>query len=82
MSIETLISRLDGVKETGHGKYVARCPAHEDKSPSLAVREVDDRVLIHCFAGCDVYAIVSAVGLEMSDLFPRNISIEGHRPTS
>jgi hypothetical protein len=37
----------------------------------LAVRELDDgRILLHCFAGCDVLSIVSAVGLELSDLFP------------
>ena len=34
MSIDNLISRLDGVKETGPGKYLARSPAHNDRSPS------------------------------------------------
>ncbi len=47
MSIEALLERLDGIKESGHGKYVARCPAHEDRSPSLAIKECDDgRVLM------------------------------------
>ena len=36
MNIERLLSRLDCVKETGHGKYVARCPAHDDKDPGHA----------------------------------------------
>ena len=71
MSIETLIDRLDGVKETGHGKYVAQCPSHDDRSPSLAIRECDDgRVLVHCFAGCEVESVLSAVGLTFSDLYP------------
>ena len=71
MSIETLIDRLDGVKETGHGKFVSKCPAHDDRSPSLAVRECDDgRVLIHCFAGCEVESVLTAVGLTFSDLYP------------
>ena len=53
MTIETLISRLDGVRETGSGKYLARCPAHDDRNPSLAIKDGDDgRVLVHCFAGC------------------------------
>ena len=33
--------------------YVACCPAHEDRSPSLSLRDADDgRVLVHCHAGC------------------------------
>lgn len=71
MSIEALISRLDGVKETGHGRYVAKCSAHDDRSPSLAIRECDDgRILIHCFAGCEVESVLTAVGLTFSDLYP------------
>ena len=82
MIAEQLVSRLDGVKQTGQDRWIARCPAHNDKSPSLAIREVDDRVLIHCFAGCDVYEVVSAVGLKLSDLFPPKVPIEGHKPIS
>lgn len=71
MSADLLLSRLDKVKPTGQGRWVARCPAHDDKGPSLAVRELDDgRVLVHCFAGCDVLSIVGAVSLDISDLFP------------
>lgn len=71
MAIENLLSRLEGVRNTGAGRWISRCPAHDDKSPSLSIREIDDgRVLIHCFAECDVSQIVSAVGLELSDLFP------------
>ncbi|MHB1188755.1 DNA primase [Thiobacillus sp.] len=72
MSADTLLSRLDGVKRTGQGRWMARCPAHQDKRPSLSVRELDDgRVLVHCFSnGCSAHEIVSAAGLEISDLFP------------
>ena len=77
MSIETLISRLDGVKETGHGKYVARCPAHDDKSPSLAIKECGDgRILIHDFAGCETEDVLAAVGLNFSDVMPERIGTE------
>jgi hypothetical protein len=70
-AVEKLLSRLDKVKRTGQGRWAARCPAHDDKGPSLSIRELDDgRVLLHCFAGCDVHEVLSAVGLEISDLFP------------
>jgi hypothetical protein len=69
--IDAMLSRLEGVKRTGNGIWLARCPAHQDKSPSLSIREADDnKVLIHCFAGCSAHEIVSAVGLEITDLFP------------
>ncbi|MDX9973349.1 MAG: DNA primase [FCB group bacterium] len=72
MSAETLLSKLEGVRDRGHGRWLARCPAHEDRSPSLSLRETDDgTVLIRCFAGCGAADIVHAVGLELSDLFPR-----------
>ncbi len=77
MSIETLISRLDGVKETGHGKYVARCPAHDDKSPSLAIKECGDgRILIYDFAGCETEDVLAAIGLEFHDIMPERIGTE------
>ena len=80
MIADKLISRLEGVRNTGQDRWIARCPAHDDKSPSLAIREVDDRVLIHCFAGCSAQEIVSVVGLDLSDLFPE--SREPHKPLS
>lgn len=71
MSADSLLSRLDKVKRTGPGKWQAQCPAHEDRGPSLAVRELDDgRLLLHCFAGCDVHSVLSAVSLDMAALFP------------
>jgi hypothetical protein len=74
MTTEALLSRLDKVRRTGAGRWVARCPAHDDKSPSLAVRELGDgRVLVHCFSGCSAPDVMAAVGLEMGDLFPEPI---------
>ncbi len=71
MSANTLIARLERVKQTGPGRWIAACPAHEDRSPSLNVRELEDgRVLIHCFSGCEVQAVVESVGLRVIDLFP------------
>lgn len=70
MSAADLLSRLKQVRPNGKDKWVARCPAHADKSPSLAVAEADGKTLIHCFAGCGVDDILAAVGLEMDALFP------------
>lgn len=68
---EILLARLEGVRETGPGRWIARCPAHEDRSPSLSIRELPDgRLLLHDFAGCSAVDVVQAVGLAMSDLFP------------
>ena len=48
----TLLDRLEAVRETGSSRWIARCPAHDDSSPSLAVRELDDgRILLHDFGG-------------------------------
>lgn len=81
MSAATIISKLDKVKRTGKDRWSARCPAHDDKGPSLSIRETDDgRVLIHCFAGCSVQEIVQAVGLDLSDLFPPRNDGQHYRP--
>jgi hypothetical protein len=56
-------------------KAQARCPAHEDRRPSLAVAEgVDGWAVIHCRAGCKTEDVVKAMGLRWADLFPT-----GHR---
>jgi hypothetical protein len=68
---ERLLSRLEGVKRTGNGRWMARCPAHKDRTGSLSIRETDDgRCLVHCFAQCAVDDVVRAAGLELADLFP------------
>jgi CHC2 zinc finger len=70
MVVEDLINRLHKAKKTGPGKWNARCPAHEDKSPSLSIAEKDGVILLHCFAGCEVADICGAIGVEVKDLFP------------
>ena len=69
MSVDALLSRLQKVRGR-NGAWTACCPAHDDKSPSLAIREEGGKVLLHCFGGCEVSAIVGAVGMDMTDLFP------------
>ncbi|MGB5833434.1 MAG: hypothetical protein WBG92_15760 [Thiohalocapsa sp.] len=67
---ENLLSRLAGVIRTGDGRWSARCPAHEDRSPSLSVRNDGDRILFHCHAGCHPDDVLAAVGLAWRDLYP------------
>lgn len=75
MSADILLDKLDRVKRTGKDHGVASCPTanhvHGDRHPSLNWRIRDDgALLIYCQAGCTAHEIVSAVGLDMSDLFP------------
>lgn len=69
MSLELLLSRLEKVRGR-NGSYTACCPAHDDKSPSLAIREDGGKILLHCFGGCEVSTIAAAVGMDMTELFP------------
>ena len=70
MSIDLILSKLDKVKG-GSGKWTSCCPAHEDKSPSMSIKELPDgKVLLYCFAGCSVQSIVASIGLRMRDLNP------------
>ena len=81
MIADKILPLLDKVKTKADNSWMACCPAHDDKNPSLVITEKDGVVLLHCFSHqCDVSDIVHAVGLELSDLFPEQIKIEGGRP--
>ncbi len=69
--IDRVLHRLEKVKRTAPDKWIARCPAHDDKRPSLSIREADDgRVLLKCWSGCGAAEITGALNLDMADLFP------------
>jgi len=81
--IDKFLSQLDDVIETGHGRWRAKCPGHNSRSRTLSIAEgAEGAVLIHCFAGCEPAQIVSAVGLRLCDLFPRNETIQSRRYNS
>lgn len=70
--VHAMLDRLDKVKNYGPGRWLACCPAHQDRSPSLSIRETSDgTVLLHCFAGCPSKDVIAAIGLELKDLFPQ-----------
>lgn len=82
MVVDALIGCLTGVKQTGRSRWIAKCPAHEDRRASLSVRELEDgRVLLHDFGGCSTDAVLASVGLEMAALFPERLP-EGLHATS
>lgn len=70
--LDAVLNAVEGARPSGKG-YVAKCPSHSDRSPSLSIAEGDDgRVLLHCFGGCETVQILGSIGLEMSDLFPQS----------
>jgi hypothetical protein len=72
VNADSLLARLDGVKRTGDRRWIARCPAHLDRTPSLSIRETGDgMILIHDFGGCEVTAVLDAIGLQLADLYDR-----------
>ncbi|WP_394375145.1 virulence-associated protein E [Stutzerimonas frequens] len=75
--LDLLLDRHPDARKYGK-RYIARCRAHEDASPSLSLsRGQDGRALIHCFAGCTPRDVLTAVGLELRDLFPNG---QMHQP--
>ncbi|NNN00044.1 MAG: hypothetical protein HKL91_09625 [Candidatus Eremiobacteraeota bacterium] len=77
MTTNDLLQRLHGVRQS-RDAWIARCPAHDDRSPSLSIKEGrDGRILVRCWAGCSLPEICSALGIRVSDLFA---STEYQRP--
>ena len=75
MSAELILSSLKKVRKMGADRWMACCPAHADKSPSLSIRETSDgRVLLHCWTGCGANEILDALGLTFDDLFPERLT--------
>jgi hypothetical protein len=83
---QRLLDRLEGVKDTGAGRWRALCPAHEDRNPSLGIAEKDDgTVLVTCRAGCPTGDVLAAVDLGLRDLFEpeeRERRPNGRRPAT
>jgi hypothetical protein len=66
--IELLLSRLQGVKKTKDG-WIARCPAHDDRKPSLSIAQGENGFpVIWCHARCESSAVIAAIGLTWAEL--------------
>jgi len=54
-----IVERLGG---RWNGRYaLVPCPAHEDRTPSLSIRQGRQSILVHCFAGCDGGEVMRAI---------------------
>lgn len=71
MPIETFLNRLHKVKSKGKNKWVALCPCHSEKTPSLAITDDNGVVLMHCFGcGASAPAVAEALGVDIMEIFP------------
>jgi hypothetical protein len=57
------------VKQTGANTWMAQCPAHPDRTPSLAITRMEGQILVHCHAGCPIDAVLDGVEFSKSDLY-------------
>lgn len=72
MKLEQLLNSLTKLKRTGQGQWIACCPAHEDRSPSLTIKQTSETILVHCFGGCSTEDVLGAVGMSFDDLYPEH----------
>jgi len=80
VSASAILERLHGVKRIGPGRWLAKCPAHDDKRPSLSISETPDgRILIKDWGGCGTDSILKDLGLDFSALFPERFPGGLHR---
>jgi len=68
-SLNDFLALLKSVKRVRDGQYLALCPGHRDTKPSLSVKVADGKILLLCFAGCELNDILKPLGLEPKDLF-------------
>jgi hypothetical protein len=79
MQMIDLLARLKSVRPYGRDRWMARCPAHHDRTPSLSIAHHGGKWLLKCFRGCPADAITAALGLTMADLFDEQPQL--HRRT-
>ena len=55
---------VDALKAKRVGStWMACCPTHEDRNPSLSIREADGKILVHCHAGCEQRDVIDELTL-------------------
>lgn len=70
-----IVERLGGEWQRNGG--LCRCPAHDDRTPSLSVRPGERRLLFHCFAGCETGKVLRALSaLQLLDSGPERGGID------
>ena len=77
MPIETFLNRLHKVRPKGKGKWLALCPCHSEKTPSLAISDDNGTVLMHCFGcGANAVEVAERIGVDLSELFPDGVTYD------
>ena len=80
MKATAILDHLSNVKQTGTSQWLARCPAHEDRHPSLSIGTGEDgRILLKCHADCTTSDILAAMNLTERDLFTESKLQSGNR---
>lgn len=68
---DAVLAKLEGARQVGTDQWEARCPAHDDSTPSLSVSIGEGgRALLCCQAGCELADVLAAIDLQPADLFP------------
>ena len=57
MTAQHIAEALGG--RPANGGFMAKCPAHDDRNPSLSIHERDGKVLLHCHAGCSQSEVIA-----------------------
>lgn len=82
LSAADIAGRIPHAKRQGKG-WIARCPAHDDKNPSLSISSASDgRTLLKCHAGCEFKAVVAALGVSAAQLYPTDSRTQRPMTTS
>lgn len=68
-NLNDFLALLKGVKLVRDSQHLALCAGHRDTKPSLSIKEADGKILVQCFAGCQLRDILKPLGLEPKDLF-------------
>jgi hypothetical protein len=79
MTAQAILSRVRGVRRCGNG-WIALCPAHADRNPSLSIHEHGGKILICCHAGCDAKSICDAIHIRLGDLFSERGAVRDSKP--
>jgi len=71
-NINLFLAAFKNVKQTAPDQYICRCPAHYDKKASLSIAydQKEDKIALHCHAGCATADILAEVGKTWNDIMP------------
>ncbi len=75
MTLDEVLTQLHGKRTSTGG--IAKCPAHDDSSPSLSLSVAEDgKILAKCHAGCSQESVIEALAAHGADI--RQPKTNGH----